>query len=149
MNCFHFTVSLRYNTTQFIFSIYRKMLWIAFILLYLWDTTQPFHWSNIIRIRCELLSFYCIFEIQHNLNELKQAIEGVVNCFHFTVSLRYNTTNAKVWRNIILLWIAFILLYLWDTTQQVIREPLPEPGCELLSFYCILEIQHNNLRKAK
>ena len=119
------------------------LLWIAFILLYLWDTTQPATNSAFVMICCELLSFYCIFEIQHNSTSDKIFPKTVVNCFHFTVSLRYNTTSCIIDVASILLWIAFILLYLWDTTQHSYQGSAPILGCELLSFYCIFEIQHN------
>ena len=143
VNCFHFTVSLRYNTTNCRFSIVVHWLWIAFILLYLWDTTQPWIYAHIQLSGCELLSFYCIFEIQHNNQRIGETWIKVVNCFHFTVSLRYNTTNNLSHCTWLTLWIAFILLYLWDTTQRIDFSSIILAGCELLSFYCIFEIQHN------
>ena len=144
MNCFHFSVSLRYNTTSAKKALIKCMLWIAFIFLYLWDTTQPFFWRYKRAACCELLSFFCIFEIQHNQVLQHLQYQCVVNCFHFSVSLRYNTTKKPRCVSCKLLWIAFIFLYLWDTTQ--LQELLINLlfRCELLSFFCIFEIQHNS-----
>ena len=44
---------------------------------------------------CELLSFFSIFGIQHNLFQIFFQPNAVVNCFHFSVSLGYNTTSAE------------------------------------------------------
>ena len=144
VNCFHFSVSLRYNTTWSICRNWQNRLWIAFIFLYLWDTTQPYHKFDFRLHRCELLSFFCIFEIQHNVIFSFPILRIVVNCFHFSVSLRYNTTYTWIWPHVIRLWIAFIFLYLWDTTQQWCIWAYIKNSCELLSFFCIFEIQHNS-----
>ena len=119
VNCFHFSVSLRYNTTCWCCNRQRYWLWIAFIFLYLWDTTQLLKCGNTGLVRCELLSFFCIFEIQHNTPANQTIYWDVVNCFHFSVSLRYNTTRVKTSQSSSKLWIAFIFLYLWDTTQLI------------------------------
>ena len=121
------------------------MLWIAFIFLYLWDTTQLCRIGSISICCCELLSFFCIFEIQHNERHVVPGFHSVVNCFHFSVSLRYNTTAGQIVTLVGQLWIAFIFLYLWDTTQHYIFFVLTYLSCELLSFFCIFEIQHNIL----
>ena len=118
-------------------------LWIAFIFLYLWDTTQLENLNNLLQFCCELLSFFCIFEIQHNYSDYLEKPLIVVNCFHFSVSLRYNTTLPSKFHNLSLLWIAFIFLYLWDTTQLKLLIQHISSCCELLSFFCIFEIQHN------
>ena len=143
MNCFHFSVSLRYNTTWWTLTASLLKLWIAFIFLYLWDTTQPFFCEKDGMGGCELLSFFCIFEIQHNIYSDRYSYRYVVNCFHFSVSLRYNTTRHYFRTATQRLWIAFIFLYLWDTTQLKIVFKGLFKGCELLSFFCIFEIQHN------
>ncbi len=44
--------------------------------------------------RCELLSFIRIFGIQHNFRHKAAALFIVVNCFHLSVSLGYNTTST-------------------------------------------------------
>ena len=146
VNCFHFTVSLRYNTTLLLKYLSKNLLWIAFILPYLWDTTQLTISTPFIKPRCELLSFYRIFEIQHNKFFIIIQCYVVVNCFHFTVSLRYNTTDRFSVQDNLRLWIAFILPYLWDTTQLWLDLMIMISGCELLSFYRIFEIQHNGNR---
>ena len=150
MNCFHFSVSLRYNTTFCGFLNRNKKLWIAFIFQYLWDTTQPFLSFYFHFLSCELLSFFSIFEIQHNLHHRDHLRYFVVNCFHFSVSLRYNTTTVT-WNSIDnQLWIAFIFQYLWDTTQRYAPIVHQIECCELLSFFSIFEIQHNiNPRNSK
>ena len=144
VNCFHFSVSLGYNTTGLSFFSVYYWLWIAFIFLYLWDTTQLLDSKGVSDARCELLSFFCIFGIQHNYNHFVNGVEYVVNCFHFSVSLGYNTTKVIDKRLLCSLWIAFIFLYLWDTTQRFIFSRLTLNCCELLSFFCIFGIQHNS-----
>ena len=117
VNCFHFSVSLGYKTTQLHSFNSRAGLWIAFIFQYLWDTKQQKskYW---IRLRsCELLSFFSIFGIQNNSSTLLKNSSWVVNCFHFSVSLGYKTTIGLRNYHLLLLWIAFIFQYLWDTKQ--------------------------------
>ena len=124
-------------------------MWIAFIFQYLWDTTQPESFERIEVPCCELLSFFSIFEIQHNPDILQHLPEKVVNCFHFSVSLRYNTTSSLTAFFLMVLWIAFIFQYLWDTTQQMTERIKVKNSCELLSFFSIFEIQHNYLEGEK
>ena len=143
VNCFHLSVSLRYNTTEVVNDTEEEELWIAFIYPYLWDTTQQ---NRIYRQRyfsCELLSFIRIFEIQHNQYSFQTNQSRVVNCFHLSVSLRYNTTQLIPNYHYYKLWIAFIYPYLWDTTQHISPKSTPISSCELLSFIRIFEIQHN------
>ena len=143
VNCFHFWVSLGYNTTFLAPGYKVLMLWIAFIFEYLWDTTQQSTLMVICFIGCELLSFLSIFGIQHNHELSDFADYTVVNCFHFWVSLGYNTTSCKIICNSWPLWIAFIFEYLWDTTQHKNRIENLINSCELLSFLSIFGIQHN------
>ena len=144
MNCFHFSVSLGYNTTNGSVAHWYLQLWIAFIFQYLWDTTQHHLHQSIYWQRCELLSFFSIFEIQHNVIKKCLVLQNVVNCFHFSVSLRYNTTKIPIINTTHLLWIAFIFQYLWDTTQLNRKLNNYTVCCELLSFFSIFEIQHNS-----
>ena len=144
MNCFHFSVSLGYNTTSRKCTLLLGGLWIAFIFQYLWDTTQPSYPLHIRKKGCELLSFFSIFGIQHNYTHYLTCWNWVVNCFHFSVSLGYNTTEIADPATRSKLWIAFIFQYLWDTTQLVATVGHPTPSCELLSFFSIFGIQHNN-----
>ena len=143
MNCFHFWVSLGYNTTLIDIYCNPVELWIAFIFEYLWDTTQPVALLFINFVSCELLSFLSIFGIQHNCETVGKGEDVVVNCFHFWVSLGYNTTHRFHCISSMLLWIAFIFEYLWDTTQQNIYRIAKLESCELLSFLSIFGIQHN------
>ena len=145
MNCFHFSVSLGYKTTLANLQTTDKRLWIAFIFQYLWDTKQLsverlesrkccelLSFFSIFGIQnniqkgilvvlpgCELLSFFSIFGIQNNLGFLIILHLHVVNCFHFSVSLGYKTTNEIYKLQGKRLWIAFIFQYLWDTKQRV------------------------------
>ena len=117
VNCFHFSVSLGYKTTNGLEYYYESELWIAFIFQYLWDTKQHYcMMANSIR-SCELLSFFSIFGIQNNKIIHYARTRRVVNCFHFSVSLGYKTTNYSSVSFVWLLWIAFIFQYLWDTKQ--------------------------------
>ena len=143
MNCFHFSVSLGYTTTKWYYSSCRRLLWIAFIFQYLWDTQQQIYFRLLLAVGCELLSFFSIFGIHNNSGHISPALSKVVNCFHFSVSLGYTTTIIQYSYHIFLLWIAFIFQYLWDTQQQRDLVRSYESSCELLSFFSIFGI-HNN-----
>ena len=67
----------------------------------------------------------------------------VVNCFHFSVSLGYKTTFIDKNDDFVVLWIAFIFQYLWDTKQHIYARPTAIFCCELLSFFSIFGIQNN------
>ena len=118
-------------------------MWIAFIFQYLWDTKQRKRGFKEIKPCCELLSFFSIFGIQNNNGAILHITNSVVNCFHFSVSLGYKTTNWCKWWVRIQLWIAFIFQYLWDTKQLYIFGKVTELSCELLSFFSIFGIQNN------
>ena len=118
VNCFHFSVSLGYKTTASCLHPFKLLLWIAFIFQYLWDTKQLLPLILEDKHCCELLSFFSIFGIQNNSEPQGAVYYAVVNCFHFSVSLGYKTTEGLMFINSTLLWIAFIFQYLWDTKQQ-------------------------------
>ena len=144
VNCFHFSVSLGYKTTGIYSITISAQLWIAFIFQYLWDTKQLdrrinqhvdscelLSFFSIFGIQnnkyqniqqyyygCELLSFFSIFGIQNNRRQIGNRTHGVVNCFHFSVSLGYKTTDRIKLLVGAQLWIAFIFQYLWDTKQR-------------------------------
>ncbi len=69
------------------------MWWMAFIYPYLWDTTQLRRIRRGFLFGCELLSFIRLFGIQHNSVGFDEVSFSVVNCFHLSVSLGYNTTH--------------------------------------------------------
>ena len=143
VNFFHFSVSLGYKTTKYFFVMRQFMLWIAFIFQYLWDTKQH-HSKEIVYVpSCELLSFFSIFGIQNNKFKQDFWVDRVVNCFHFSVSLGYKTTNGLEYYYESELWIAFIFQYLWDTKQQKCYVYERVLCCELLSFFSIFGIQNN------
>ena len=144
MNCFHFSVSLGYKTTEILKIPKDKALWIAFIFQYLWDTKQPLTIFATVLFGCELLSFFSIFGIQNNRFRRRQRLCNVVNCFHFSVSLGYKTTGSAFFCNSLKLWIAFIFQYLWDTKQLFYHLFTTSVCCELLSFFSIFGIQNNN-----
>ena len=144
MNCFHFSVSLGYKTTKSLGNNQPTMLWIAFIFQYLWDTKQQLRLIVSDYLGCELLSFFSIFGIQNNFTKSKWKFHLVVNCFHFSVSLGYKTTIVSRSNTLIMLWIAFIFQYLWDTKQLNNIKWAVIVGCELLSFFSIFGIQNNS-----
>ena len=144
VNCFHFSVSLGYTTTQVNKYEDEPQLWIAFIFQYLWDTPQHLFLALHLQIRCELLSFFSIFGIHNNKNKSLKTVRNVVNCFHFSVSLGYTTTGILLIKWFAPLWIAFIFQYLWDTQQLNEFLFVSHNCCELLSFFSIFGI-HNNL----
>ena len=143
VNCFHFSVSLGYKTTDFIDYYEPHKLWIAFIFQYLWDTKQLMQDDFVSENCCELLSFFSIFGIQNNISFYRFFISFVVNCFHFSVSLGYKTTAVLCFQNQRMLWIAFIFQYLWDTKQLFALIAELNLRCELLSFFSIFGIQNN------
>ena len=143
VNCFHFSVSLGYKTTYDRTAFASCWLWIAFIFQYLWDTKQPRHRFSPPVPSCELLSFFSIFGIQNNFPAGDNIADGVVNCFHFSVSLGYKTTIFVEYIYQIKLWIAFIFQYLWDTKQPCYVIWIYAFSCELLSFFSIFGIQNN------
>ena len=143
VNCFHFSVSLGYKTTNRTGVERRCSLWIAFIFQYLWDTKQQNQNFQTGKVCCELLSFFSIFGIQNNNFPIQMLITAVVNCFHFSVSLGYKTTNKRSGKIDRMLWIAFIFQYLWDTKQQFKKDKDEIRRCELLSFFSIFGIQNN------
>ena len=145
VNCFHFSVSLGYKTTNYDFRNKYNRLWIAFIFQYLWDTKQLEWVKNITKKSCELLSFFSIFGIQNNSWYLSLICALVVNCFHFSVSLGYKTTCKEIVSVESPLWIAFIFQYLWDTKQPSKLKSILPFSCELLSFFSIFGIQNNLL----
>ena len=147
VNCFHFSVSLGYKTTKGYWKLVYYRLWIAFIFQYLWDTKQRKSELTKVLAGCELLSFFSIFGIQNNDSEISCNVLLVVNCFHFSVSLGYKTTFLTLFYALILLWIAFIFQYLWDTKQRTSLLPFCSECCELLSFFSIFGIQNNKTRK--
>ena len=118
-------------------------MWIAFIFQYLWDTKQHLKGSKLLNNGCELLSFFSIFGIQNNKRKNGSGAELVVNCFHFSVSLGYKTTTLATIIPAVMLWIAFIFQYLWDTKQRRYDKRHQKSSCELLSFFSIFGIQNN------
>ena len=149
VNCFHFSVSLGYKTTLYWFKPNESGLWIAFIFQYLWDTKQLWKQRWRFKPRCELLSFFSIFGIQNNQASEWTTRIAVVNCFHFSVSLGYKTTNRADERLAGKLWIAFIFQYLWDTKQLYENHTRHAVRCELLSFFSIFGIQNNQPKEVK
>ena len=147
MNCFHFSVSLGYKTTTTRTWANLQSLWIAFIFQYLWDTKQQTSPFKIKLDCCELLSFFSIFGIQNNITQRKSFTCQVVNCFHFSVSLGYKTTYRYYFTHCLMLWIAFIFQYLWDTKQQIKDNGNNTFCCELLSFFSIFGIQNNKFKQ--
>ena len=143
VNCFHFSVSLGYKTTENVRYLIGFLLWIAFIFQYLWDTKQQRTAVSLALNGCELLSFFSIFGIQNNWSYFSSTAVNVVNCFHFSVSLGYKTTYLATQLLSFLLWIAFIFQYLWDTKQPLNKIALAVSSCELLSFFSIFGIQNN------
>ena len=114
-----------------------------FIFQYLWDTKQQIKFLALILVSCEF-------------NRGFKTLGVVVNCFgyaespcfpfarfHFSVSLGYKTTFVKFLRKFLVLWIAFIFQYLWDTKQPCNQLQVILVRCELLSFFSIFGIQNN------
>ena len=93
------------------------MLWFAFILLSL------SYWK------------------QHVSEQERRA--AVVICFHFTIFVVLETTQAHPWRRRDWLWFAFILLSLSYWKQLGKGRIIHWSGCDLLSFYYLCRTGNN------
>ena len=123
VNCFQNSVSLIPTTTWKCHSILPTLLWIAFRIQYLWYQQQPVLTSDVLRVGCELLSEFSIFDTNNNqCNDFRIRI-NVVNCFQNSVSLIPTTTMNYKYTSLFLLWIAFRIQYLWYQQQQMPRQP--------------------------
>ena len=118
-------------------------MWIAFRIYYLCDTSQLEKKELVVRGGCELLSEFIIFVIHHNFPEVCPASFIVVNCFQNLLSLWYITTITCSLFIPLVLWIAFRIYYLCDTSQQGRRMVRLCTRCELLSEFIIFVIHHN------
>ena len=119
------------------------MLWFAFILLSLsyWKQLNASKFCSI--NSCDLLSFYYLCRTGNNKVHIMAACFDVVICFHFTIFVVLETTNALSPKTLRTLWFAFILLSLSYWKQlliQIITQPL---GCDLLSFYYLCRTGNN------
>ena len=94
VNCFQKIVSLIFWTTWWCNYSTQQRLWIAFKKLYLWYSEQRRLEYVPQRIRCELLSKNCIFDILNNFSMLFVIASIVVNCFQKIVSLIFWTTGT-------------------------------------------------------
>ena len=143
MNCFQNLLSLWYITTIYINANENQKLWIAFRIYYLCDTSQhtnlTYRWGGC----CELLSEFIIFVIHHNKKIALILTHSVVNCFQNLLSLWYITTKGNEDATAGLLWIAFRIYYLCDTSQQQAILQTILSCCELLSEFIIFVIHHN------
>ena len=118
-------------------------MWIAFKNYYLRDTTQQLIHFGFSLSSCELLSKIIIFVTRHNLFEVFEEANLVVNCFQKLLSSWHDTTiwSLSIWCR--QLWIAFKNYYLRDTTQRWYPIPLQNIRCELLSKIIIFVTRHN------
>ena len=143
VNCFQNLLPLWYITTTIFRWLWSIMLWIAFRIYYLCDTSQQTMKKLELKLSCELLSEFITFVIHHNGINYAGIRTRVVNCFQNLLPLWYITTRWGNFTCAILLWIAFRIYYLCDTSQQRIKLTTKKQGCELLSEFITFVIHHN------
>ena len=99
--------------------------------------------QTLCRTGCDLLSFYYLCRTGNNLvlKTLRNWI--VVICFHFTIFVVLETTNAFAVVAGSMLWFAFILLSLSYWKQPVLALPIFLCSCDLLSFYYLCRTGNN------
>ena len=147
MNCFQNLLPLWYITTFLQLRQTTTELWIAFRIYYLCDTSQLHFRYLLFPHCCELLSEFITFVIHHNIVVFLNFFYGVVNCFQNLLPLWYITTIFKNFPSILLLWIAFRIYYLCDTSQQKRSREWRCSSCELLSEFITFVIHHNFTKK--
>ena len=118
MICFHFTIFVVLETTEYFFRKWWIMLWFAFILLSLSYWKQREVGYLCVRPRCDLLSFYYLCRTGNNESWVSMCSLVVVICFHFTIFVVLETTKEYVMSAPSRLWFAFILLSLSYWKQQ-------------------------------
>ena len=74
---------------------------------------------------------------------------GVVICFHFTIFVVLETTNAHYTDGLTLLWFAFILLSLSYWKQRKNKAKIMAKCCDLLSFYYLCRTGNNREQKSR
>ena len=172
MICFHFTIFVVLETTQYIRVVAPMQLWFAFILLSLSYWKQRGCCGLRPCARCDLLSFYYLCRTGNNFRERAGSAKLVVICFHFTIFVVLETTHLLLIRAVHLLWFAFILLSLsyWKQPRPLPTHPggvvicfhftifvvlettggwcaPPACGCDLLSFYYLCRTGNNEITK--
>ena len=167
--CFHFTIFVVLETTTLFCVVPPSGLWFAFILLSLsyWNNyiqyPEPeynvvicFHFTIFVVLettycgRCLMDATLWFAFILLSLSYWKQLIRNqqryqhVVICFHFTIFVVLETTEAYPKRCATSLWFAFILLSLSYWKQPASPLPAGEDGCDLLSFYYLCRTGNNS-----
>ena len=93
--CFHFTIFVVLETTQYFIYMTINMLWFAFILLSLSYWKQPILYIHRQSTCCDLLSFYYLCRTGNNSRRMCKWYKIVVICFHFTIFVVLETTNKR------------------------------------------------------
>ncbi len=118
VNCFHhFDLPWSLTTPPFD-RPHANMLWIAFIILIYLGLWQQLYKQNVEHTGCELLSSFWFTLVFDNLELLVKNIRAVVNCFHhFDLPWSLTTCHGFTFQ-VIMLWIAFIILIYLGLWQQ-------------------------------
>ena len=168
MICFHFTIFVVLETTNWQAWRDQAVLWFAFILLSLSYWKQPQLFPLTTPLCCDLLSFYYLCRTGNNNRPADVCASDVVICFHFTIFVVLETTVWRATLSPLTLWFAFILLSLsyWKQlhleygvtrgvvicfhfTIFVVLETTSTgsggllPRCDLLSFYYLCRTGNN------
>ena len=93
-----------------------------------------------------MLSFYYLCRTGNNHDSVPVLRLIVVICFHFTIFVVLETTNARNNIGSQVLWFAFILLSLSYWKQPQIQRVMKTSRCDLLSFYYLCRTGNNNFR---
>ena len=159
MICFHFSIFEPLETVKEGFTIRKKKLWFAFILVSLnhWkqyilrkngekDVVICFHFSIFEPLETVNTGTYVSAPslwfafILVSLNHWKQYIlrkngeKDVVICFHFSIFEPLETVAAEYYNQMSQLWFAFILVSLNHWKQWSISDIFRLRSCDLLSF---------------
>ena len=120
--CFHFCIFALWGTTLLVRLLRCNSLWFAFIFVFLLYEEQPQTVSNALQACCDLLSFLYFCSMRNNI----------------------------VWENrsTILLWFAFIFVFLLYEEQLIVWENRSTICCDLLSFLYFCSMRNNIFAKS-
>ena len=139
--CFHFTIFVVLETTIALCAPCPPRLWFAFILLSLSYWKQHQHRGKPRRWCCDLLSFYYLCRTGNNSVRMAPCMRPVVICFHFTIFVVLETTEAVLAAREQALWFAFILLSLsyWKQRRNTHNRRARVVICFHFTIFVVLE----------
>ena len=164
--CFHFTIFVVLETTHWDTPAMWYALWFAFILLSLSYWKQRWKGTQCLQLCCDLLSFYYLCRTGNNKQVVSSLVSWlwfafillslsywkqhkhanscpttVVICFHFTIFVVLETTEAAKAKQAEALWFAFILLSLsyWKQLNGKMYYQILVVICFHFTIFVVLE----------